>query len=109
MVDVEVEIKEVEARRTEQGFEVKDKKGTFGGGPRDGQVTQGQGTYIWKNWWSKKKECPLLKMTSMNVRIIQTIIFNDKLKIYIILTEQTLVKEECGRGFILKLTSMKYW
>ena len=53
-------------------------------------------------------------MTSMNVRIIkgknnQTIIFNDKLKIYIILTEQTLVKEECGRGFILKLTSMKYW
>ena len=44
MVDVEVEIKEVEARRTEQGFEVKDNRETFRGGPRDGQVTQGQGT-----------------------------------------------------------------
>ena len=42
-------------------------------------------------------------MTNMNVKLIkgennQTIIFNEKLKIYIILTEQTLMKEECGRG-----------
>ena len=46
LVDVEIEVKMVAARRTERGFEVKDKEVTFGGGLRDGQVTQGQGTYL---------------------------------------------------------------
>ena len=104
LVDVEIEVQMVAARMTEHGFEVRDREVTFGEGPRDSQITQGQETYLWKNVWSRVKSCPLLRMTKMGVKIIKgknnhTIIFNERHKIYIILTKQILMKEaNCEKG-----------
>ena len=103
LVDVEIEVSEVAARRTEKGFEVREGNLVFGESKRDGHVTQSQGTFLWKAWWKRIRRCPLLKMTNMRVKLMtgknnQTIVFNDKHKIYIILTDQVLTEEKCEEG-----------
>ena len=103
LVDVEIEVKDVAARKTSKGFEVKENDVIIGESSREGKVTQAKGTFLWKGWWKRVQRCPLVKMTNMKVKLMtaennQTIIFNEKHKIYIILTNQVLANDKCERG-----------
>ena len=103
LVDVEIEVKELAARKTEKGFKVREGDLVIEESERDGKVTQSEGTFLWKGWWKRIQRCPLQKMTNMKVKLMksknnQTIIFNDKHKIYIILTNQALAEEKCEEG-----------
>ena len=107
LVDVEIEIKEVEARKTDNGFQVREGNVVTGSKDKEGEKIQGQGTFLWKNWWKRAERCPLVKLTSMEVRIFeesngQSVIFSEKNKIYIILLEQVLVKDDCDKGVYFK-------
>ena len=103
LVDVEIEVEEVAARKTEKGFEVREGALVISKSERDGKMTRSKGTFLWKRWWQRTQRCPLLKMTDMKVKLLtsknnQTIIFNEKHKIYIILTNQALADKTCKEG-----------
>ena len=107
LVDIEIEIKEVEARKTDNGFQVREGNVATGSRNKEGEKIQGQGTFLWKNWWKKAERCPLVKLTSMEVRVFeendgQSVIFSERNKIYIILLEQVLANEDCDRGVYFK-------
>ena len=82
LVDVEIEIKEVEARRTDNGFQVREGNVVTGSKAKEGERIQGKGTFLWKNWWRRAERCPLVKLTSMKVKIFeesngQSVIFSE--------------------------------
>ena len=107
LVDIEIEIKEVEARKTDNGFQVREGNVVTGSRNKEGEKIQGQGTFLWKNWWRKAERCPLVKLTSMEVRVFeekdgQSVIFSEKNKIYVILLEQVLANDDCDKGVYFK-------